>query len=310
MNRAAPAALTLISSGSATSSAGRAAPPFPDAFESQWRALNARKRRLNLAYGGLFAVAFFLSAWIGEFNPVKIAQGLPRIHEYIVKTLPVLTWSNLPADLGEWFYGLPKWLRMLWETILIAYIGTLLGTAGALMLCFDAADNLKRSSWGYWVARRVLEVCRTIPDLVYALIFVFVFGIGPLAGILAIAVHSLGGNGKLFAEVVENIDMRPVDGLKAAGANWVQTVRFAVLPQVLPNFLSFALWRFEINVRTASIIGFVGAGGIGQEFYTAIRMLYYEDISALILLLVVTVMLIDLGCEKLRHRMIGKENLS
>jgi phosphonate transport system permease protein len=87
----------------------------------------------------------------------------------------------------------------------------------------------------------------------------------------------------------------------------VQTIRFAVLPQVLPNFTSFTLWRFEINVRTASVVGFVGAGGIGQEFYTAIRMLYYEDISALLILLVATVMLIDHGCEALRHRMIGRE---
>jgi phosphonate transport system permease protein len=151
-------------------------------------------------------------------------------------------------------------------------------------------------------------VARTIPDLVYALIFVFSFGIGPLAGILAIAVHTMGGSGKLFAETVENIDMKPVEGLRATGANWLQMVRFAVLPQVLPNFTSFSLWRFEINVRTASVIGFVGAGGIGQELYTAIRMLYYEDISALLLLLVATVMLIDVGCEKMRHAMIGKEH--
>ena len=279
-------------------------------FEAQWQVLQARKRLLTLAYGGLFTVAFLLSAWVGEFNLAKIAQGLPRIHEYVVKTLPVLTWTNLGHDLGEWFYGLPKWLKLLWETILIAYLATLLGSLGALALCFDASQNLARSRWSYWAARRILEIFRTIPDLVYALVFVFAFGIGPLAGILAIAVHSMGGNGKLFAEAVENIDMKPVDGLRAAGANWLQTLRYAVLPQVLPNFTSFTLWRFEINVRTASVIGFVGAGGIGQEFYTAIRMLYYEDISALILILVATVVLIDMGCERLRHRMIGKEALA
>ena len=298
------AALAAAAAGATPPSAAVAA------FEAQWRALRARKRVLNLVYAGLFALAIGVSAWVGEFNLVKVFEGLPRIHEYIVKTLPKLTWANLPADLADWFYGLPKWLALLWETILIAYIATLLGSLAALALCFDASENLRRSGWSYWVTRRVFEVARTIPDLVYALIFVFVFGVGPLAGILAIAVHSLGGNGKLFAEAVENIDMKPVDGLKAAGANWLQTVRFAVLPQVLPNFLSFSLWRFEINVRTASIIGFVGAGGIGQEFYTAIRMLYYEDISALIIILVVTVMLIDLGCEKLRHHTIGKENLT
>lgn len=279
------------------------------AFEGTYQTLRARRRRTTLAYGSLLLVAFLLSAWVGEFSPGKIAQGLPRVHEYVVKILPTLTLENFRGDMREWFYGLPKWLKMLWETVLIAYLATLLGTLGAVALCFDASQNLKRSNWGYWASRRLLEVFRTIPDLVYALVFVFAFGIGPLAGILAIAIHSMGGNGKLFAEAVENIDMKPVDGLRAAGADWPQTIRYAVIPQVLPNFASFTLWRFEINVRTASVIGFVGAGGIGQEFYTAIRMLYYEDISALLIMLIATVMLIDHACETMQHRIIGKDGL-
>ena len=278
------------------------------AFEAQYRALGLHRRFTSMAYGALFLLAFGLSAWVGEFDPVKLVQSLPRVHEYVVKTLPSLSWATLWHDLNEWIYAPGKWLALLWETILIAYTATLLGTLGAGALCFHAAMNLRRGSASYWIVRRVFEVARTIPDLVYALIFVFAFGIGPLAGILAIAVHSMGASGKLFAETVENIDMKPVEGLRATGANWVQMVRFAVLPQVLPNFATFTLWRFEINVRTASVIGFVGAGGIGQELYTAIRMLYYEDISALLLMLVVTVMLIDMACEKLRHAMIGKEH--
>ncbi len=280
------------------------------AFESSWRTLQARKRWITAAYGAVFAVALVAAAWVGEFNLAKLAQGLPRIHEYIAKTLPTLTIANFWGDMAEWFYGLPKWLNMLWETVLIAYIATLLGTLGAAALCFHASQNLSRGKASYWITRRVFEIARTIPELVFALIFVFAFGIGPLAGILAIAIHSMGGNGKLFAEAVENIDMKPVDGLKATGANWVQTIRYAVLPQVLPNFTSFALWRFEINVRSASIIGFVGAGGIGQEFYTAISRLYYEDISALLILLVTTVVLIDMACERIRHRFIGKEGFA
>jgi phosphonate transport system permease protein len=277
-------------------------------FETHYRSLGARKRLVTVAYGALFLIAFALSAWVGEFDLLKLLRSLPRVHEYAVKTLPTLSLPTLWHDLNEWFYAPGKWLSLLWETILIAYTATLLGTLGALALCFHASQNMRRGSVSYWTVRRIFEVARTIPDLVYALIFVFAFGIGPLAGILAIAVHSMGGSGKLFAETVENIDMKPVEGLRATGANWLQIVRFAVLPQVLPNFATFTLWRFEINVRTASVIGFVGAGGIGQELYTAIRMLYYEDISALLLLLVITVMLIDLGCEKLRHAMIGKEH--
>jgi len=277
-------------------------------FEASYRALSVRKRLVTTVYAALFMIAFGLSAWVGEFDLLKLLRSLPRVHEYAVKTLPTLSMATLWHDLNEWFYAPGKWLSLLWETILIAYTATLLGTIGALALCFHASQNMRRGSISYWVVRRVFEIARTIPDLVYALIFVFAFGIGPLAGILAIAVHSMGGSGKLFAETVENIDMKPVEGLRATGANWLQIVRFGVLPQVLPNFATFTLWRFEINVRTASVIGFVGAGGIGQELYTAIARLYYEDISALLLLLVITVMLIDYGCEKLRHTMIGKEH--
>lgn len=278
-------------------------------FEQQFAAHQGRKRQQFWRYGALLALALLLSAWVGDFSPLKIWNGLPRIHEYVLKTLPVLGWQTLWADLAEWFWGLRKWLGLLLETVLIAYLATLLGTLGALALAFDASTNLQRSGWAYGLARRFLELARTIPELVFALIFVFAFGLGPMAGVLAIAIHTMGGSGKLFAEAVENIDMKPVDGLRATGASWLQLLRFAVLPQVFPNFTSFTLWRFEINVRSASVLGFVGAGGIGQEFYTAIRMLYYEDISAILLLLVATVMVIDILCGKLRHRMIGKENM-
>ncbi len=279
-------------------------------FERQFQELQLQRRRSTLLYGGIFAMALLLSAWVGEFNPIKVIEGLPRVGEYLMKTLPKLSIATLWHDLGEWFWGLPKWLKLLWETVLIAYLGTMLGTLGALALSFDAADNLKRHAASYWISRRVLEVSRTVPELVFALVFVFAFGLGPLAGVLAIAIHSMGGNGKLFAEAVENIDMKPVDGLRAAGASWLQTVRFAALPQVLPNFTSVTLWRFEINVRAASVVGLVGAGGIGQEFYTAVSRLYYEDISAMLILLVCTVFIIDMVCEKVRHRMIGKESLT
>ena len=142
-----------------------------------------------------------------------------------------------------------------------------------------------------------------------AMIFVFSFGLGPLPGVLAIAVHSMGALGKLFAEINDNVDLRPVEGVRAAGANWYQMLRYAVVPQVLPGFLSYTLLRFEINVRAASVIGFVGAGGIGQELMFVIRQFVYTDISAIVLLLIVLVALIDMGCEQLRYRVIGMENV-
>jgi phosphonate transport system permease protein len=126
-----------------------------------------------------------------------------------------------------------------------------------------------------------------------------------MVGVLALAIHTTGALGKLFSEVVENIDMKPVESLTAAGAGRIETLRFAVLPQVLSNFVSYGLLRFEINVRGAGVMGFVGAGGIGQELLVAIRNFYYADVSAILVLIILTVMAIDLGTERLRHHLLG-----
>ena len=134
------------------------------------------------------------------------------------------------------------------------------------------------------------------------MIFVVAFGIGPFAGFLALTLHTIGAMGKLYAEANENIDERQLEGVRASGGNWFEVIRFAVLPQVLPNFTTYTLWRLELNIRSAAIVGFVGAGGIGQELYHAISFNYYEDVSAIVLMVVATIMVIDLICERLRHR--------
>ena len=148
---------------------------------------------------------------------------------------------------------------------------------------------------------------RTVPGIVFALIFVIAFGLGPMAGVLAIAIHSTGALGKLFSEIVENIDMKPVEGVRSTGASWLSCMRFAVLPQVAAGYASYALLRFEINVREASVMGFVGAGGIGQELVVAIRKFYYSDVSAILLMIIVTVFIIDIGTGWLRGRLFGKD---
>ena len=114
------------------------------------------------------------------------------------------------------------------------------------------------------LVRRFCELCRTVPELVFALMFVIAFGLGPVAGVLAVAIHTLGALGKLFAEVVENIDMKPVEGVSATGAHWTTAMRYGALPQTMSNFVSYTLLRFEVNVRGATVMGFVGAGGIGH----------------------------------------------
>jgi phosphonate transport system permease protein len=175
-----------------------------------------------------------------------------------------------------------------------------------MLLCFPAAANLAPNRASYIVCRRMLEMFRGVPDIVYALILVWTFGVGPLAGILAIGLHTIGALGKLFAEVVENADEHSWEAMIATGGNWAQAVRYAILPQVLPNVLSYTLARFEINVRGATVIGFVGAGGIGQELYAVISFNYYQEVSAIVVLIILAVSLIDLSSEALRRRAIGK----
>jgi len=150
-------------------------------------------------------------------------------------------------------------------------------------------------------------VARTVPGIVFALIFVIAFGLGPMAGVLAIAIHSTGALGKLFSEIVENADMKPVEGVRSTGASWTSCMRFAVLPQVAAGYASYALLRFEINVREASVMGFVGAGGIGQELVVAIRKFYYSDVSAILVTIIITVFVIDITTGWLRGKLFGKD---
>ncbi len=271
----------------------------------------ARGRRIRSFGGGcLFLIALAASVHVGEVRPDRLIDGIGGLFNYLDRTLPRATGDGIVADVKEWYWGIGNWLLLLLDTVVIGLLGTVLGAIAALILSFPAARNLTRSRALCFACRRLLETARAVPELVFALVFVFAFGIGPLAGVLAIAVHSAGSLGKLFSEVNENIDEGPLEGLRAAGANWTQTVAFGVVPQVLPNFLSYALLRFEINVRGAAIIGFVGAGGIGQELYLVIRQFIYPDISAIVLLIIIAVALIDLGSEHLRHRLIGRENLA
>ena len=155
--------------------------------------------------------------------------------------------------------------------------------------------------------RRFCELCRTVPLLVYALLFVLAFGLGPMAGVLAVAIHTFGALGKLFAEVVENIDMKPVEGVSATGASWTSPCATARCRRSLSNFVSYTLLRFEINVRESAVMGFVGAGGIGQDLIEAIRKFYYSDVSAILVLVLVTVAIIDMLTSRVRHRLIGLE---
>jgi len=280
-------------------------------MEAAFRVRRRARLRFGIAASGIFLACLLISAWVSEAYPAALLAGLPRIGEYFAKLVPDLRWPVLfdgtqtEGSFAYWMYRANKWLWLLFETSQMAALATFGGAAVAVLLCFPAAANLAPNRAIYILCRRLLELFRGVPDIVYALILVWTFGVGPLAGILAIGLHTVGALGKLFAEVVENADMRPWEGIIAAGGSWAQAVRYAILPQVLPNFLSYALIRFEINVRGATVIGFVGAGGIGQELYSVISFNYYQEVSAIVVLIILAVSIIDLTSEALRRRAVG-----
>ncbi|WP_119417867.1 phosphonate ABC transporter, permease protein PhnE [Desertibaculum subflavum] len=276
-------------------------------LDAAYRTAVRAKRRRALLFAAAFAVAVILAAISAEVDLLKLADKIGNFTSYLGRIFHLDDGRLVFADIGEWYWGISKWSRLLLETLIIAYVGTALGAAGALLVCFAAAANLMPKAWIRVPLRRFLEFCRTVPELVFALIFVIAFGLGPIPGLLAIAIHTFGALGKQFFEVAENIDMKPVEGVTATGASWPVAVRFGALPQVAANFVSYALLRFEINVRGASILGFVGAGGIGQDLIEAIRKFYYSDVSAILLLIIATVVVIDLVTEQVRHRLIEVE---
>lgn len=277
------------------------------ALNAAYRQAVARKRMRLLAGAALFAAALILAGVGAEVNLRTLFTYFGNFVSYFDRILTLENGQRVWTDVGEWLWGWRKWLRMLGETILISYVGTLIGAIVAFALNFFAAENTSPSPWLRFAVRRLLEFARTVPGIVFALIFVIAFGLGPMAGVLAIAIHSAGALGKLFSEIVENADMKPVEGIRSTGASWLSCMRFAVLPQVSAGYASYALLRFEINVREASVMGFVGAGGIGQELVVAIRKFYYSDVSAILLAIIVTVFLIDITTGWIRARLFGRE---
>lgn len=225
------------------------------------------------------------------FNPVKIYQGFfvrPFFRQFIAGLWP-LNWDIL----GEVAY-------QTMVTIQIAWIGTLLATLISLPVSFLAARNITPATAAGSTARFFFNVDRSIDVMIVALVLVSAIGLGPLAGTLAIALHSIGSMGKLFAEAIESIDRGPVEALESTGASRTQVVRWGVLPQVIPYLISYFLYRFELNIRSAVVLGIVGAGGIGFLLLDNIKQFQYHNVSMILLVIVALVMLIDFLSGKLR----------
>jgi phosphonate transport system permease protein len=265
-----------------------------------------QRRRLYTAVT-IALVAVLIGAGYAESNSMNSGSflaGLGKFFEYPGEIVVEAWQSGL-----EFPSLLVRFLPALIETLNIAIIATLLGGAFATVFAWTSSRNLDVWPPMIPVVRRTMDFMRAFPELIIALFLIFVLGTSPVPAMIAVAFHTSGALGKLFSEVNENIDVKPIDGLKACGANWIQRIRFAVLPQVAPNYLSYFLLRLEINVRASAILGFVGAGGVGSELRRTIGWGRGagDETAALFLLLLVSIVAIDQFSSYVRNRLIASQ---
>jgi phosphonate transport system permease protein len=262
---------------------------YPAQFRTDWPA------RARLA--GLLAVLCGLAAfgyWRLDFSVARIVHGLGRLGSFAVLMLP-------PAPEGRfWIF-----LHALGETLGIAFLGTLTAAILAFPVAFLAARNVVPNPFARFAVRRGLDVMRSVDVLIWALIWINVVGLGPFAGALAIACSDFGAFGKLFSEAIETCDKRAGEGVVASGGSALHRIRFGLIPGVLPVLASQVLYFFESNTRSATIIGIVGAGGIGQYLTELIRVLELRQVAFLVLMILVTVAAIDWVSTRLRRAIIG-----
>ena len=252
----------------------------------------AERRGVGWYIGWAIVLAVLAWAWEGaEIRPLDLIRDSGNV--------VTLARDFFPPNFADWRI----YLREMVVTVHIAIWGTAIAVAAAVPLGLLSASNVA-PRWLYQPVRRIMDACRAINEMVFAMLFIVAVGLGPFAGVLALAVHTTGTLAKLFSEAVEAIDPRPVEGVRATGAHKLVEILYGVIPQVAPLWLSFALYRFESNVRSASVVGMVGAGGIGVVLYEVIRSFQYGQTCAVLIILVVCVSVIDLGSSWLRKRFI------
>lgn len=273
-----------------------------DTLKADYMAL-LRRRRI---YSGLLLIVFvaLLSAGFNladSRNAGGFMDGIGRIFDFPAELVreAVEKGARLPANLA-------RYLPALLETLNIAAVSTLLGSLFAIVLSLLSTRGLARWPRLVPIFRRSMDLMRALPEIVVALVLIFVMGGGPVPAMIAITIHTAGALGKLFSEVNENADGKPVEGLASVGASWMQRMWFGVMPQVAPNYLSYALLRFEINVRASAILGFVGAGGIGAELRVAIGWGTgrYDAAAAIFILLFLTIVATDQASSHFRNRLV------
>ncbi|MDJ1009724.1 MAG: phosphonate ABC transporter, permease protein PhnE [Paracoccaceae bacterium] len=264
----------------------------PGAFR---KPLPVRLRRIAL--WTLFASLTLYCLWAFNFSPERIWEGLGRLGRVLSFMFPPHIWTEWDA--------FSEILEGLGETLSMAFLGTLLGALVAFPLSFLGAKNINRLNFLRLGSRRGYDIIRAFETLILALIFIRAFGLGPLAGILAIAVSEIGTFAKLFSEALENTSKKPVDGIRAAGGSRLQELRYGILPQAGPVILSILLYNFESNVRSGTILGIVGAGGIGFLLSDRISAYKWDEAWSIIFLIIAMVYLIDWISASIRSRIIG-----
>ena len=262
-----------------------------------------RRKRM---YGGILLVLFvalLASGWMlaDHRNAGGFWNGLPQTLDFPAEVLSE-AWANRANLPGLFWAHVPALI----ETLNIAAVATLIGALMAVSLSLLATRGLARWPRLIPVFRRTMDALRAIPEIVIALVLIFILGGGPVPAVIAIALHTGGALGKLFSEVAENADLKPVEGLSSVGATWGQKMWLGVIPQVAPNWVSYALLRFEINVRASAILGFVGEGGIGHDLKLAMQWGQgrYDEVVAIFVLLFLAIVVIDRVSDSYRHRLV------
>ncbi|MFD2206547.1 phosphonate ABC transporter, permease protein PhnE [Kiloniella antarctica] len=237
-------------------------------------------------WGAMFALLTL--SWKGaDMRPMELIDNAANMSQFAS--------GFFPPDMSQW----KMYVEEIWITIQIAIWGTALSIVCSIPFGILSSENIV-PWWIYQPVRRVMDSARAINEMVFAMLFVVAVGLGPFAGVLALWIHTTGVLAKLFSEAVEAIDPSPVEGIRSTGATGLQEVIFGVIPQVLPLWISFSLYRFESNVRSATVLGIVGAGGIGMVLWENIRGFYYAETAAVIILIILSVSLLDILSQRLR----------
>ncbi len=298
-------------------------------IESHWRQLAGQRRTYTALSAILLLLVVSGSLWFGnETNAGKFFERLPYFFDFVGQLVPrdgMEVWRALfdlpsPYDDGSLKYNypdgrlylteslyLPEYIHQMLVTLNIAIAATGIGVVFGFLLSFLAAKNMMPNPWIRGPARRVMEFLRAFPEVVIAGFFLAILSLGPLPAVIAVAIHTIGALGKMFFEVIENADMKPDEGLKAVGASWVERCWFGMVPQVMPNFMSYFLLRLEINVRASTIIGAVGGGGIGELLRLSIGQGHEAKTLAIILLLLLTIIAVDQFSAWLRGKLVGEQ---